>query len=52
MLNCSIKLDSSTLTFAILENSDNKNEAIKLGLVNNPENLPQVVEDIQEKAVD
>ena len=35
-----------------LENSDNKNEAIKLGLVNNPENLPQVVEDIQEKAVD
>jgi len=34
-----------------LENSDNKNEAIKLGLVN-PEDLPQVVEDIQEKAVD
>jgi len=34
-----------------LENSDNKNEAIKLGLVN-PEDQPQVVEDIQEKAVD
>jgi phage internal scaffolding protein len=35
-----------------LENSDNKNEAIELGLVNKPEDLPQVVEDIQEKAVD
>jgi phage internal scaffolding protein len=35
-----------------LENSDNKDEAIKLGLVNKPEDLPQVVEDTQEKAVD
>jgi phage internal scaffolding protein len=35
-----------------LENSNNKDEAIKLGLVNKPEDLPQVVEDIQEKAVD
>jgi phage internal scaffolding protein len=35
-----------------LENSDNKDEAIKLGLVNKPEYLPQVVEDTQEKAVD
>jgi phage internal scaffolding protein len=31
-----------------LDKSENKDEAIKLGLVN-PENLPQVVEDIQEK---
>jgi len=35
-----------------LENSDNKDEAIKLGLVNKPEDLPQVVEDIQEKAAE
>jgi phage internal scaffolding protein len=34
-----------------LENSENKNEAISLGLVN-PENLPQVVEDTQEKAAE
>ena len=35
-----------------LNNSENKNEAIELGLVNKPEDLPQVVEDIQEKAVE
>jgi phage internal scaffolding protein len=35
-----------------LENSENKDEAIKLGLVNKPEDLPQVVEDIQEKAAE
>ena len=35
-----------------LEKSENKDEAIKLGLVNKPENLPQVVEDIQEKAAE
>jgi len=35
-----------------LEKSDNKDEAIKLGLVNKPEDLPQVVEDIQEKAAE
>lgn len=34
-----------------LEKSENKDEAIKLGLVN-PEILPQVVEEYQEKAVD
>jgi phage internal scaffolding protein len=34
-----------------LDNSDNKNEAISLGLVNS-EDLPQVVEDIQEKPVE
>lgn len=34
-----------------IENSDNKNEAIKLGLVK-PEDQTQVVEDIQEKAVE
>ena len=35
-----------------LENSDNKDEAIKLGLVNSTEELPQVVEVPQEKAVE
>ena len=35
-----------------LNNSENKNEAIELGLVNKPENLPQVVEDTQEKAAE
>jgi phage internal scaffolding protein len=35
-----------------LDNQENKDEAIKLGLINKPEDLPQVVEDIQEKAVD
>ena len=35
-----------------LENMDNKDEAIKLGLVNKPEDLPQVVEDIQKNAVE
>ena len=35
-----------------LENSNNKDEAIKLGLVNNTEELPQVVEVPQEKAVE
>lgn len=35
-----------------LENSENLNEAIKLGLVNQPAELPQVVEVPQEKAVE
>ena len=35
-----------------LDNQENKDEAMKLGLINKPEDLPQVVEDIQEKAVD
>jgi len=35
-----------------LENSENKNEAIELGLIAKPEDVPQVVEHIQEKAVD
>jgi phage internal scaffolding protein len=35
-----------------LENSDNKDEAIKLGLVNSTEELSQVVEVPQEKAVE
>ena len=35
-----------------LDNSDNKDEAIKLGLVNPPVELPQVVEVPQEKAVE
>lgn len=35
-----------------LENSENKNEAIKLGLVNATEELPQVVEVPQEKAAE
>jgi phage internal scaffolding protein len=35
-----------------LDNSENKEEAIKLGLVNPPKNLPQVVEDSQEKAAE
>jgi phage internal scaffolding protein len=35
-----------------LENSDNKDEAIKLGLVSQPEELPQVVEVPQEKAAE
>ena len=35
-----------------LEKSDNKDEAIKLGLVNPPVELPQVVEVPQEKAVE
>jgi phage internal scaffolding protein len=35
-----------------LENSENKDEAIKLGLVNKPEELPQVVEVPQEKAAE
>jgi phage internal scaffolding protein len=35
-----------------IENSENKDEAIKLGLVKQPEDLPQVVEDIQEKAAE
>jgi phage internal scaffolding protein len=35
-----------------LNNSENKNEAIKLGLVENTEELPQVVEVPQEKAVE
>ena len=35
-----------------MENSENKDEAIKLGLVNNTEELPQVVEVPQEKAVE
>jgi len=35
-----------------LDNSENKDEAIKLGLVNSTAELPQVVEVPQEKAVD
>jgi phage internal scaffolding protein len=35
-----------------LDNPDNINEAISLGLVNNTEELPQVVEVPQEKAVE
>lgn len=35
-----------------LEKSENKDEAIKLGLINKPDELPQVVEVNQEKAVD
>jgi len=35
-----------------IENSDNKDEAIKLGLINKPEELPQVVEVPQEKAAE
>ena len=35
-----------------LENSQNKDEAIKLGLIANPAEMPQVVELPQEKAVD
>lgn len=35
-----------------LENPENKNEAIKLGIVNPSEELPQVVEVPQEKAVE
>jgi phage internal scaffolding protein len=35
-----------------LENSENKDEAIKLGLVNKPAEMPQVVELPQEKAVE
>jgi phage internal scaffolding protein len=35
-----------------LNNSENKDEAIKLGLVDKTENLPQVVEDSQEKAAE
>jgi phage internal scaffolding protein len=35
-----------------LENKENLDEAIKLGLVNQPAELPQVVEVPQEKAVD
>jgi phage internal scaffolding protein len=35
-----------------LENSDNKDEAIKLGLVDKPVELPQVVEVSQEKAAE
>jgi len=35
-----------------LENSENKDEAIKLGLVNNSVELPQVVEVPQEKAAE
>jgi len=35
-----------------LENSDNKDEAIKLGLVNPPTELPQVAEVSQEKAAE
>ena len=35
-----------------LDNPENKNEAIKLGLVNTTEELPQVVEVPQEKAVE
>jgi len=35
-----------------LDIPENKNEAIKLGLVNNTEELPQVVEVPQEKAVE
>jgi len=40
------------LLIEFLENPENKNEAIKLGLVNKPEELPQVVEVPQEKAVE
>jgi hypothetical protein len=35
-----------------IDNSENLDEAINLGLVNKPENLPQVVEDTQEKAAE
>jgi len=35
-----------------LDKEENKNEAITLGLVNKTEELPQVVEVLQEKAVD
>jgi phage internal scaffolding protein len=35
-----------------LNDDNNKNEAIKLGLVNKPEEMPQAVELPQEKAVD
>ena len=35
-----------------LDNPENKNEAISLGLINNTEELPQAVEIPQEKAVD
>jgi phage internal scaffolding protein len=35
-----------------LDNSENRDEAIKLGLVNQPAELPQVVEVPQEKAVE
>ena len=37
---------------AFLENAENKNEAIALGLVNKPAEMPQVVELPQEKTVD
>jgi len=37
---------------AFLENAENKNEAIELGLVNKPAEMPQVVELPQEKTVD
>jgi len=40
------------LLIEFLENPENKNEAIKLGLVNKPEELLQVVEVPQEKAVE
>jgi len=35
-----------------LENPENLNEAVKLGLVNEPQELPQVVEAPKEKAVE
>jgi phage internal scaffolding protein len=35
-----------------LENSENIDEAVKLGLVNQPAELPKVAEVLQEKAVD
>ena len=35
-----------------LDNYENYNEAVKLGLVNKPEDLPQVVEDTQKKAAE
>lgn len=50
-LRARFKNDPAQL-IAFLENAENKDEAIALGLVNKPAEMPQVVELSQEKTVD